>query len=181
MALIAEDKKVLLIDTNFRRPASKTIFPNTATADQSNFGLSNLLNGQCNINDAIRSSGIENLDVIDTGIMPARPAELLGAKMRSLLDEVRKNYDHIILDGPPALLVTDAKLLATMVDVTILVLSAANTKRGTALRTLRELREINGKITGCVLFGVKALKGGYFHETFQSYREYQKVQLVHTV
>lgn len=50
-----------------------------------------------------------------------------------------------------------------------------------AMRMLRELREINGTIIGCVLFNVKALKGGYFHESFRSYREYQNVQLAHTI
>jgi len=94
--------------------------------------------------------------------------------MEGLLAEQRKNYDHIIIDGPPVLLVSDAKVLARFADTTILVFNAITTSRGAAQRTIREFKEVNAKIVGCVLFGVRAMKGGYFHKQFKSYRRYQK-------
>ena len=119
-----------------------------------------------------------SLDVIDCGPLPANPAELIGSnRMRQLLRDQRDVYDYIILDGPPVLLVSEAKLLATQADSTLLVFNAAITKRGTAQRTIRELQGINNnRIIGCVLLGVQALKGGYFEQLFRSYQDYQTVQ-----
>jgi len=183
---IAENKKVLLIDANFRRPALETIFTIHADEEgqvrQSEFGLSSLLMGLCSYEDAKRSDVIEGLDIIDSGPLPSNPAELLGSyRMEQLIKDRRKNYDYIIVDGPPVLLVSDAKVLAKIVDGTVLVFNAAATRRGAALRTIRELQAVDAKIVGCVLFAVRALKGGYFHEQFRSYQEYQKLQLARSI
>jgi Mrp family chromosome partitioning ATPase len=97
--------------------------------------------------------------------------------MEQLIKDRRKNYDYIIVDGPPVLLVSDAKVLAKIVDGTVLVVNAGTTRRGAAQRTIRELQAIDAKIVGCVLFAARALKGGYFHEQFRSYQKYQKLQL----
>ncbi|MHC4157796.1 MAG: polysaccharide biosynthesis tyrosine autokinase [Planctomycetota bacterium] len=180
----AENKEVLLIDANFRKPALTSIFPKPKVEDEINeqpeFGLSILLAGLCGYREIIRPSGIEGLSIIDAGPLPSNPTELLGgAQMTQLLKHQRQNYDYIIVDGPPVLLVSDAKLLARVVDGTVLVFNAAATRRGTAQRTIRELREVDTKILGCVLLGVKAMKGGYFREQFRSYREYEKLQLAH--
>jgi capsular exopolysaccharide synthesis family protein len=175
---VAADKKVLLIDGNFRQPNLQSLFPKVEAddlAEHFDFGLSSVLTHQCASAEAVRSSGIEGLDVIDCGPLPANPAELLGSsRMEELLLEQRKKYDHIIVDGPPVLLVSDAKVLAGLVDATILVFNAAVTSRGAAQRTIRELKEVNAEIVGCVLFAARAMKGGYFQEQFKSYRRYQK-------
>ena len=179
---IATDKKVLLIDANFRRPNLQALFPKVAAndlkAERFDFGLSSVLMNQCGAEEVIRSSGIEGLDVIYSGPLPAHPAELLGSqRMQGLLKELRKNYDSVIIDGPPVLLVSDATVLAGVVDATILVFNAAATSRGAAQRTIRELKNVNAKIVGCVLFAARAMKGGYFQEQFKSYRKYQKAHL----
>ncbi len=180
---VAADKKVLLIDANFRQPSLERLFPKILTdeledklgAEGFDFGLSSVLMNQCGYQEAVRPGGIEGLDIIDCGPSPANPAELLGSpRMEELLDRQRKNYDHIIIDGPPVLLVSDAKVLARLVDTTILIFNAAATSRGAAQRTIREFKEVNAKIIGCVLFAARAMKGGYFHEQFKSYRKYEK-------
>lgn len=181
---IAENKKVLLIDANFWQPALYTIFPREAveTEGQAEFGLSTLLVGRCGYQQVIRPGGIEGLSVIDSGPLPSNPAELLGgAQMKQLIEQQRENYDYIIVDGPPILLVSAAKILAKLVDGTILVFNAAATRRGAAQRTISELKEVDAAIVGCVLFGIKVLKGGYFQEQFKSYQEYQKLQLAHSI
>ena len=180
---VAENKKVLLIDANFWQPALYTIFPKEAVeAEQAEFGLSTLLVGRCGYQEVIRSSGIDGLSVIDSGPLPSNPAELLGAaQMKQLVEQQRKNYDYIIVDGPPVLLVSATKILAKLADGTVLVFNAAATRRGAAQRTIRELKEVNATVVGCVLFGVKAMKGGYFHEQFKSYQQYQKLQLAHSI
>jgi len=180
-AFVAEDKKVLLIDANFRHSSLRALFPRAGGeqgAEQFDFGLSSVLMNQCGLKEAIRSSGIEGLDVIGSGPVPGNPAELLdNARMQELIKEQRKAYDYVIIDGPPVLLVSDSKSLAKLVDGALLVFNAAATRRGAAQRTINEIKEVSGTIVGCVLFGVRAMKGGYFQEQFKSYQRYQKVQL----
>lgn len=186
---VAEDKKILLIDANFWRASLHRVFPNNQNTESSGqgdrpseFGLSTVLSGRCGYQEVIRPSGIEGFDIIDSGLLPSNPTELIsGARMKQLLKHQRENYDYVIVDSPPVLLVSDVKALATFVDGNIVVFNAETTRRGAAQRTIRELREVNAKITGCVLFGAKAMKGGYFEEQFKSYREYQETQLVHSV
>lgn len=177
-AFVATDKKVLLIDANFRKPNLHTLFPKEQinnTTERFDFGLSSVLTHQCASGEAARSSGVEGLSIIECGPLPANPAELLGSdRMKTLLAEQSKNYDYVIIDGPPVLLVSDAKVLAGLVDATILVINAAETSRGAAQRTIRELKQVNAKIVGCVLFATRSIKGGYFQEQFRSYRKYQE-------
>ncbi|MHC4148411.1 MAG: polysaccharide biosynthesis tyrosine autokinase [Planctomycetota bacterium] len=189
MTFVAEDKNVLLIDANFWRPSLHAMFPAQGRGAQgqnqderSEFGLSTLLSGLCGYQEIIRASDIEGLSVIDSGPLPSNPAELLGGpQMEQLVKHQRQAYDYVIIDGPPVLLVSAAKMLAKVVDGTVLVFNADATRRGAALRTIRELREINATVVGCVLLAVRAMKGGYFAESFRSYQEYQKLQLAHSV
>ena len=182
--LIAEDRKVLLIDTNFRKPSTPTLFP-LAEAEESaehpDYGLSNYLMDQCRSENIIRTSGIAGLDIIDSGPLPSNPAEILdNPNMGQLLDQCRRIYDYVIIDGPP-LLVSEAKILAAQADGTILVFNTDLTKRGAAQRVLRELHSINADIIGSVLIGVRAWKGGYFQEVYKSYQQYQQAQLAQPI
>ena len=185
---VAESKRVLLIDANFWQPILHKVFPAVAPQEQQELepspssGLSSLLAGKCTEQDALRTTGIEDLDLIDAGPLPSNPTELIDSvRMQELINRQRNNYDYVIIDGPPLLLVSDAKILAGLVDYTILVVNADTTTRGAALRTIRELTNINAKIAGCVLLAAKAMKGGYFHEQFKSFQKYQKLQLASSI
>lgn len=183
--LVAEDKKVLFIDANFRRPSTGTLFPRTesdgSVAEHVDFGLSNYLMGQCVYDDVVRTSGIEGFDIIDSGPLPSNPAEILGsANMTKLLEKSRELYDHVIIDGPP-LLLTDARILVSQAAGTIVVFNASATRRGAAQRTLRELRDIHANVIGGVLVGVRSMKGGYFQEVYRSYQAYQQIQVAQPV
>ena len=101
--------------------------------------------------------------------------------MEQLFSHHKKKSDHVIIDGPPVLLVSEANILAAQSESVLLVLNANATRRGVAQRTIRELKEINANIVGSVLFAVRAMKGGYFRELFKSYQDYQKVQLDHAI
>jgi capsular exopolysaccharide synthesis family protein len=176
LSLVAKGKKVVLIDGNFRQPMLQKVFPRLATdAKGGQYGLSNLLMGQCTIRQGIRPAGVEGLDVIDTGLLPPNPMELLSSpRMDTLIQELRKVYDHIILDSAPVLLVSDAKVLARLADATVLVLNADATRRGAALRVLHEMRSVNTRVVGVVLFGARSLSGGYFREQQRSYQDYMQ-------
>ena len=181
-AFVIQNRKVLLVDANFRQPTLKRIFPRTAANDSKaagfDFGLSSVLTNQCGYQDVVRHTGIDGFDIIDSGPLPSNPTELLASpRMEELLKEHRKNYDHIVIDSAPVLLVSDAKVLAKIVDATVLVFNAAATRRGAARRTIGELKDVDANVVGCVLFAARALKGGYFHERYKSYQEYLKPQL----
>jgi capsular exopolysaccharide synthesis family protein len=175
-----EGKRVLLIDANFRRPSSGLLFPRTeadgSVSEHADSGLSNYLMGQCaDEKEIIRSSGIEGMDIIDSGPLPANPAELVGhPRMKQLLERTKQLYDYVIVDGP-ALLVSDGRVLASQVDGTLVVFNADTTHRGMAQRVLRELQNVHANTVGTVLMAVKIRKGGYFREVYRSYQEYQRV------
>jgi len=99
--------------------------------------------------------------------------------MDEMLRQLSSRFDYVVIDGPP-LLVADSKILAIKADGCVLVINALKTRKGAALRAIRELREIHADIFGCALVGVRSMKGGYFDEMFRSYRDYQKVQIAGT-
>jgi len=179
-AFVAKYEKVLLIDGNLRQPGLHLAFPQDSSDEQDDadeVGLTNVLNGECTCEEAIRSSGVEGLDLICAGPRMPNPAELLaGPRMKELIEAVAKEYDRVIIDSPPVLLVSDVKMLARLVDATLLVFNAAATKRGTAERTVFEFEDVGAKVIGCVLFGAEAMKGGYFRQQFRAYRRYLKPQ-----
>jgi Mrp family chromosome partitioning ATPase/uncharacterized protein involved in exopolysaccharide biosynthesis len=198
-SLAAQGRKILLIDANFWQPKLNVIFPkpdrrqtpvkkqdsaseeNGETNEYVELGLSTVLAGLCGYHEVIRPAGISNCDLVDSGLLPPNPAEMLSSvQMEQFIKHQSERYDCVIVDGPPELLVGDVKSLARIVDGTILVFNAANTKRGTAQRIIAELHQVNANVLGCVLFGVRSMKGGYFKEQFKAYQEYQKAQFAKT-
>lgn len=179
---LAENRRILLIDANFRRSALALLFPRTSengsVVEHPDYGLSNYLMGQCtDVSQIIRPSGIAGLDIIDSGPLPSNPAELLDSpRMKELLEQSKTRYDYVLIDGP-AMLVSDAKALAAAADGTLVVINASATHRGAAIRILRELQSIRANVVGTVLMGVRSRKGGYFQEVYRSYLEYQQVPI----
>ncbi|MCP4707897.1 MAG: polysaccharide biosynthesis tyrosine autokinase [Planctomycetes bacterium] len=169
ITLATEGKRILLVDANFRRAAINHLFG----AEGPPRGLSNILVGQVPAAEAIRQSEVEGLDLVDAGPVPPNPAVLLsGSRMKDFLENQKQYYDHIILDGPPMLVVTDARIIASMVDGTIAVVHAGDTSRGVVQRMMGELKNNQVNILGVLLNAVRALKGGYFSESYRSYYEY---------
>ncbi|MCF7957573.1 MAG: polysaccharide biosynthesis tyrosine autokinase [Phycisphaerae bacterium] len=165
----AAGKRVLLVDANFRRPALSRLYP----SPEANQGLSNLLVGQVQASEAIYASGIANMDVIQSGPLPPNPSDLLNSqRMRDFLDGQRQKYDYVIIDGPPALVVIDSRVISSLVDGTVVVVNANQNSRGMVQRMNRELKTESGKILGILLNSVKSRKGGYFAKTSQSYYDY---------
>lgn len=180
-AFVAKFERVLLIDGNLRQPSLHEIHPTGAsgkTGDRRQKGLTSILTGACGLREAICSSCVPGLDLIYAGPPTPNPAELLASRrMKELIENVAQDYDRVIIDSPPVLLVSDVKILAKLVDATVLVLNAGTTRRGAAERTIRELQDVGAHVIGCVLFGAEAIKGGYFRQQFKAYRRYLKAQL----
>jgi tyrosine-protein kinase Etk/Wzc len=119
VSLAAMGKKTVILELDLRKPKISKIFK----LDQRHPGLSNFLNGECTREEIIQSSGMhKNLDVMGSGPIPDDPSELIQSQnMEKLITELRKEYDNVIIDSPPLHLVTDAMILAPMVDVSLYI------------------------------------------------------------
>jgi tyrosine-protein kinase Etk/Wzc len=111
------NKKVLLVGCDMRRPALHRIFNVGNT-----MGLSSVIIGKKKIEECVYATSIENLSLLPSGPVPPNPAELLDTvEMENLIEEMKKKYDYIILDTPPVALVSDSLALARNTDLTLYV------------------------------------------------------------
>ena len=154
------NRKTLVIDCDLRKPRLHEIIRNKRIP-----GLIDYLFGQAPLNQIIHKGEIDNLDFITCGTIPPNPAEMLESeKMRQFLSEMRKMYDIVILDSPPIIAVTDAEILATMVDGTILIVSADTTEFELMERSVELIRKDKSSFIGSVLnnFSYKSGYGSYY-------------------
>ena len=162
--------KVLLVEANYRRPSLSRLFDVPDAV-----GLSNILVGLTDPSEAIQASAVENLDLLVGGAVPPSPADLLGSEsMRDFIVEQTRRYDHVIIDGAPALVVSDNHLLAEAVDGVVMVFRANENTRGLANRAIRQLMGLRVRLLGAVLNRVLATKGGYFREVYEAYYDYAR-------
>ncbi|AQQ71914.1 Tyrosine-protein kinase YwqD [Limihaloglobus sulfuriphilus] len=172
MAMAAEGKKTLLVDTNFRRPSTVKLFEGAEGS-----GLSGLLLGKAAFDSVVRKSGVDNLDVVDSGTLPSNPSELLsGPAMDEFLKKASEIYDYIVLDSAPTF-VSDGKVVATKADAALMVINSQTTAKASAKTALNELMKVQANVIGAVLVAVKPVKGGDLTDMFDTYQEYQTVEL----
>lgn len=160
--------KVLLIDTDMRRPRIHRIFELGGAS-----GLANVLAGEVGLEEAIHPTDIEGLDVLPCGPPPPNPAEQLGsAAFDAILDRLGEQYDYLVLDSPPTLAVTDSRILAQKTDSTLLVVRIGYTDRRPIRDTLRALRSIHVEPTGVVCNQVDLSQRGYGYYAYSYYHYY---------
>jgi len=165
IVLAQKGVRVLLIDADLRRPSvHKTLGMGPRS------GLSNVLTGSSTLENTItRSPILSNLFILPAGTPPPNPAELLASSnMRDLLTDLREKYDHIVIDTPPTLSVTDAVVLSQRMDAIILVIRSSQTTKQALRRSRDILAQVNAKITGVLLNAVDLTSPDYYY-----YYEYQ--------
>jgi capsular exopolysaccharide synthesis family protein len=166
-------RRVLVVDANFRQPAIGKMFPEATEA-----GLSSALVGQANWKDVVSPSGVPNFDVITSGPLPPNPADLLGSdKMRDIIAEMAGEYDQVIFDGSPVMVVTDACVLSTLVDAVILVVRAGRNSTGIVQKAASQLQRVGAHVVGTVLQGVRTTAGGYLRKNYETFYEYHQQAL----
>jgi polysaccharide biosynthesis transport protein len=165
---------VLVIDADLRRPAVHKTFkvPNTR-------GITNYLSSKAAIENLIVKLPIPNLSLLPCGPIPPNPAELISSdRMKDLLRLLGERYDHIIIDSPPLISVTDPVILSTMVDGSILVVHSGRSTRDLVRRARQELNSVGAKVFGVVLNNVNIKKEGYddyyYYRYYSSYGEGQR-------
>ncbi|HEX9959706.1 MAG TPA: polysaccharide biosynthesis tyrosine autokinase, partial [Pyrinomonadaceae bacterium] len=152
---------VVLMDCDLRRPRLHQHFSLSNTS-----GLTNYLSGERNTENLLKSyPGLPNLKVVTSGPIPPNPAELLSSnEMKNLLQFLRGNFKHVVIDSPPAISFTDAAIMATLVDGVVLVAMAGKSSIHLMRRFKHRLANLGARIYGVVLNGIKpsALEYGYY-------------------
>jgi capsular exopolysaccharide synthesis family protein len=167
--LALNGRRILLVDANFRRPELHKLF--TAGNDM---GFSNCLSDIENFEGAVHQSPVPNLDVMTTGPRPTNPTELMESQLLiDFIERALEEYDHVIFDSGPMLLVSETVALAPRVDGVISVVRARSNSRGLLQRMRDQLRMLKAEHLGVVLNGVRSQGGGYYGRNIKTYYEYQ--------
>ncbi len=169
IAIAQAGKKILIVDSDFRKPTIHKLF-----GLKRDPGLSNVLIGSIPWKEALNTStemllggleydkvvssqGIENLHIMTCGERVLNPSEILSfPRMREFIQEVKREYDIVIFDSPPTLPVTDSSILGALVDGVLLVYQAGRTSRNALFRTKIQLENAGAKILGIVVNNLKA-------------------------
>ena len=141
-------RRVLLIDLDFRHPSVQRELGGRSSSTPAGTGVLDLLEDARPSAEVIQHLPDLHLDYLPMARRPADPfAPFAGNGMRRLLDRLRTEYDCVIVDGPPLLVITEARLLASMVDKVVLVAKWGSTRRDVARSALDLLRPSNARNT----------------------------------
>ena len=150
------DKRVVLVDTDLRRPSLHRVL-----GARNAIGLSSLLTRQARVDQAVQATSVANLMFIASGPIPPSPTELLGSpSMRELLEKLSQEFDVVVLDGPPVLGLADAPMLAALVEGTIFVVESSRGHRGATKAAVRRLLGAHTHLLGGVLTKFDPRKAG---------------------
>ncbi|MEG6567944.1 CpsD/CapB family tyrosine-protein kinase [Thermoanaerobacterium saccharolyticum] len=159
-ALAMTGVKVIVVDCDLRNPTVHQMFkiPNMS-------GLTNIIVEDDKYEKyVISDKEFDNLGIITSGPIPPNPSELIGSnRMKIFLDRLKEDYDYVLIDAPPVLLVTDPTVLAPVVDGVILVIQANKTEIEATKRAKEILTNLKANILGAVLNKVKEQKSGYYY------------------
>jgi succinoglycan biosynthesis transport protein ExoP len=161
--------KVLIVDCDLRKPAVHKVL-----GLGNHRGLTTLFSSGTPIERVIQKLTIANVSVLPSGPIPPNPSEMISsAKMKRMLRALEETYDHIIIDSPPLLRVTDPVILSTMVDGVILVVHGGKSTREVVRRTRQELSLAGARIFGVVLNNVEPGHGAYEDYYYEAYSDYE--------
>ncbi len=158
-AILAKgNKRVLLLDADLRRPHVHS-YLNLSNR----VGLSDLIRGRIEFADVLQTyDGLEKLSIITSGSLPPNPAELLSSnKMISIIEDLKKKFDIIVMDTPPAI-VTDAQVLASKADGVIYVLQPGKTRAVAAKMPLEEFDRVGANMIGVIMNRIPRSRGYYY-------------------
>jgi len=166
---LGQIKKVLLIDADMRRPAVARAMDSL----KGRAGLSQFITGDAKISECVTQIEGSNLFVMGAGVIPPNPLEMLSSKRFSdSLDNLKKAFDHIVIDCPPALAVSDALVLAKLSDAVLYVVKADSTPHQLAQHGVKRFRRVGAPLLGVVVNRVspRAQQGygkyGYYGDSY---------------
>ncbi|HID39522.1 MAG TPA: polysaccharide biosynthesis tyrosine autokinase [Calditrichaeota bacterium] len=167
IAMAQAGRNVVLVDGDLRRPVVHSIF----NTDKDN-GITNYLMDSITLEQLPKKTFLENLSIITSGILPPNPSELLASnKMEQLLEKLKQEFEIVIIDSPPVVAVTDAAILSTKVDGTVLVVASQQTNKDALKRAYGLLENVETRILGIVLNGVD-VEGMFGSSYYYYYHQY---------
>lgn len=162
-------KKTLYIDSDLR----KSVFVGEYGIKHAEYGLSHILSGQKEFDEAVYDTNLENLSVIVAGTFPTNPTELVGnARFADLIVKARQEFDYVIIDTPPIGVVIDAAIIAKQCDGSIFLIASDSVSRSAAKDMVQQLRAANENILGTVLTKANVGRGKYYYSKYGYYRKY---------
>jgi len=168
VALESANRRVLLIDLSSQRPGIESTFGLVP-----GLGLAELLENMDAREELIRRTQFENLGIIGPGLNPkALAGRLASREMMDFMEWADEHFDHIIIDTPPLLFMSDAKLIAPAIDGVIFVVGIGQSSLGMVSRGLRELELLRANTIGIVLNGIRSLRGGYLKKNQKLFYAY---------
>ncbi len=161
-------KKTLLVDTDLRKPRVNKVF-----SVEKNPGLCNHLLGEIELESIIKSTQVPNLSIVTCGNIPPNPSEIMhSAVMEKFCNAIRERFDMVIFDTPPAMTVTDAIILSSIVDGVIITIKSGSTVKDTAKRCVSQITTNKGEMLGAVVNEVDITRGGYYYHYYAHYYKY---------
>lgn len=158
LSFAQNDKKIILLDCDFRRASIHKKFKISNL-----IGLSEILIGKKSLQETVQQYN-DNLDILSSGKIPANPSEMLASNaMTNLIEKLKEKYDMVILDSASLQAFTDAQILATKVDGTILVAQAERTKKESIIEAKNRLDKVGANIIGTVLNAVRDNREKYYY------------------
>jgi polysaccharide biosynthesis transport protein len=158
--------RVIIVDCDMRRPSC-----HRSTGVENDPGFVQCLTGRIELSKAILPvPGVNNLSVIPCGPIPPNPAEVLSSPIAGeLINQLRKEFEYVLVDSPPLLSVTDSRILATITDAVVLVARANSTPFEVVRRARTLLCGANARILGVALNDVNLQKDGYGYNYYYRY------------
>lgn len=156
ITLAQANKRVILVDSDIRKPRLHKVFELENT-----MGLSDYLR---NSSDGlyIRKTNIENLSIVTAGTMVNNPSELIGQeKFKKTIEALKEKYDYVIIDSSPILMVTDSILVSRVVDATILIAIYNKTRIDDLKSAVRRINYVGGNVAGVVVNRTKVILSQY--------------------
>ncbi|MFK6487412.1 polysaccharide biosynthesis tyrosine autokinase [Acinetobacter baumannii] len=151
------NKRVLLIDADMRRGYMHKYFDVDVKP-----GLSELLSGQADLQKVLHKTQVANLDVITRGKSPTNPSEILSSnQFKELLEQLQSQYDHIIIDTPPVLAVTDGIIISQYTGVNLIVARYAKSQMKELELTVNRFEQAGVKVNGFIINDIQRASAGY--------------------
>ena len=163
--LAQSQKRVLIIDADLRRGYLHKYFNQQAQP-----GLADYLNGQTELSQVIKATEVSGLDVIVRGKSPANPSELLSTtQFATMLNQLSEQYDHILIDTPPILAVTDGIIISQHAGVNLVIARYAKTQMKELELTINRFEQAGVKVNGIILNDIQRSSAGYGYGYNYSY------------
>jgi len=165
IAIAQTGQSVCLVDCDLRKPRVHAVF-----GERNDQGVTTALLEPGQLPSLVLETQVPHLSILRAGPTPPNPADLMHSEaFGRVLNELRAQFDRVVIDSPPIGLVTDGVILSTRVDATVLVVRALATRRDAAKRAMRSLRDVGANCAGFVLNAVESNERYYYSGYYATY------------